>query len=220
MEMIEIMKQRHSVRQYTDTPIEEEKFAELTDMVNRINNAAGLHVQIFKDEPKCFDSFMAHYGKFVGVKNYIALVGKKSPRLDEMLGYYGEALVLKAQELGLNTCWVAMTHGKSKADIQKGEKQVCLISLGYGATQGIVHKNKNLQDICNYSNTLPKWFLDGMEAVMFAPTAMNQQKFYFELLPDDKVKATCGKGFYTKVDLGIAKYHFWSIAGKDNFSWK
>ena len=27
--------------------------------------------------------------------------------------YYGEKIVLKCQELGLNTCWVAMTHGKS-----------------------------------------------------------------------------------------------------------
>ena len=60
---------------------------------------------------------MAHYGKFDGVHNYIALVGKKSSTLDETLGCYGEQLVLKAQEIGLNTCWVAMTHGKSKAQI-------------------------------------------------------------------------------------------------------
>ena len=60
---------------------------------------------------------MAHYGKFSGVKNYIALIGKKSPSLDERCGYYGERLVLLAQQLGLNTCWVAMTHGKSAAEI-------------------------------------------------------------------------------------------------------
>ena len=43
---------------------------------------------------------------------------------------------------------------------------------------------------------------------------MNQQKFRFELLPDGNVKATCGSGFYTKLDLGIVKYHFETVTGK------
>lgn len=40
--------------------------------------------------------------------------------------------MLKAQELRLNTCWVAMSHGKSSDVIQKGEKQTCIIAIGYG----------------------------------------------------------------------------------------
>lgn len=214
MELLELMRQRHSVRQYTDRKIEQEKRDCLNQQIEKINKEADLHIQIFYDEPKCFDSFMAHYGKFTGVHNYIALVGKKSSKLDEMLGYYGEALVLKAQELGLNTCWVAMTHGKSCAKIRKGEKLVCLISLGYGVTQGVSHKNKPMVAVCNYREDMPDWFLDGMNAALLAPTAMNQQKFYFELLPDQNVKATCGFGFYTKLDLGIVKYHFEMAAKK------
>lgn len=212
--MIEIMKQRHSVRQYTEQPIEPEKRSVLDDLIHKINQEADLHIQMIYDDPKCFDSFMAHYGKFTGVRNYIALVGKKSPKLDETLGYYGEELVLKAQELGLNTCWVALTHGKSKAVICKGEKLVCLISVGYGATQGAPHKSKPLQELCNYPEQMPQWFLDGMNAALLAPTAMNQQKFRFELLPDENVKANCGSGFYTKLDLGIVKYHFETVSGK------
>ena len=208
MEILEVMKQRHSVRQYTDRAIEPEKRRILDALTEKFNKEAGLHIQIIYDEPKCFDSMMAHYGKFSGVKNYIALVGRKSQSLDETLGYYGEQLVLKAQELGLNTCFVAMTHGKSKADIAKGEKQVCLISLGYGSTSGVTHKNKELSEVCNYHDGMPEWFLKGVEAALLAPTAMNQQKFFFELQPDGKVKATCGSGFYTKLDLGIVKYHF------------
>ena len=214
MEMIELMKERHSVRQYTDKKIEAEKREALNTLTAQINQKAGLHIQIIYDEPKCFDSMMAHYGKFDGVNNYIALVGKKSSTLDESLGYYGEQIVLKAQELGLNTCWVAMTHGKSKAQIDKGEKQVCLISLGYGKTSGVPHKNKELSEVCNHKKDMPEWFLGGMEAALLAPTAMNQQKFYFELLSDNSIKTTCGKGFYTKLDLGIAKYHFEAVSGK------
>lgn len=217
MEIIELMKERHSVRQYTDKKIEREKREVLNTLIAQINQKAGLHIQIIYDEPKCFNSMMAHYGKFDGVSNYIALVGKKSLKLDETLGYYGEQIVLKAQELGLNTCWVAMTHGKSKAQIDKGEKQVCLISFGYGKTTGTAHKSKKLSEVCNYKKDMPEWFLSGMEAALLAPTAMNQQKFYFELLTDNSIKITCGKGFYTKLDLGIVKYHFEAASGKMNW---
>lgn len=214
MEILELMKQRHSVRQYTERVIEAEKRSVLDDLIRKINGNTGLHIQIFYEEPKCFNSMMVHYGKFTGVKNYIALVGKKSASLEEKLGYYGEQIVLKAQELGLNTCWVAMTHGKSKAEINKDEKQVCLISLGYGAANGVPHKSKSLSDVCNYSAEMPDWFLSGMEAALLAPTAMNQQKFFFELRTDSTVKATCGRGFYTKLDLGIVKYHFEMGSGR------
>ncbi len=213
MEKMELMKQRHSVRQYTDRVIEAEKRNALEELTAALNRKFGVHMQIIYDEPQCFDSMMAHYGKFSGVKNYIALVGVKSPTLDEMLGYAGEQLVLKAQELGLNTCWVAMTHGKSKAVIGKGEKQVCLIALGYGCTNGIAHRSKALSEVCRVQGEMPEWFLTGMEAALLAPTATNQQKFFFELLPDGKVKASARRGFYTKLDLGIVKYHFEALAG-------
>lgn len=214
MEIPKNMKQRHSVRQYTQIPIEPEKRSVLNNLVNGINQQTGLHIQIIYDDPQCFDSFMAHYGKFTGVENYIALVGKKSATLDESLGFYGEKLVLQAQELGLNTCWVALTHGKSKAVIEKGEKLVCLIALGYGCVQGTPHKSKPLPELCSPAEQAPDWFLAGVNAAALAPTAMNQQKFHFTLLPDGNVKATCGSGFYTRLDLGIVKYHFETVTGK------
>lgn len=214
MEALELMKQRHSVRQYKPRAIEPEKRAALNDLCSELNQKAELSIQIVYDEPNCFDSFMAHYGKFSGVHNYIALIGKKSPKLEETLGRCGEQLVLKAQELGLNTCWVAMTHGKSRAVVGPGEKQVCLISLGYGETQGVAHKSKPMQALCRCAEPMPEWFGKGMTAAMLAPTAMNQQKFRFELRADGTVKAACGSGFYTKLDLGIVKYHFEAASGK------
>lgn len=60
----------------------------------------------------------AHYGKFENVKNYIAVVGKKSADLSEKAGYYGEKRVLIAQLLGLNTCWVALTYPNVKIPIR------------------------------------------------------------------------------------------------------
>lgn len=214
MNILEIMKTRHSVRQYLDTPIENEKREILNDFVKNVNENNGLNVQVIYDEPKCFNSFRAHYGKFSGVCNYIALVGKKSKDLDVKLGFYGESIVLKAQELGLNTCWVALTHGKSKAVINKGEKLLCIIALGYGKTQGVSHKIKALNSVCNYTEALPQWFIDGVNASLLAPTAMNQQKFYFTSTSNGDVELKKGKGFYTKLDLGIVKYHFEQVSGK------
>ena len=70
------------------------------------------------------------------------MIGKKSDDLDEKLGYYGERLVLEAQALGLNTCWVGLTYSKQAEHltIGKDEKLVCVIALGYGATQGVTHR--------------------------------------------------------------------------------
>lgn len=213
MDILEIMRARHSVRQYKGKKIESGVREALAALVSECNRESGLNIQIIFDEPKCFDSMMAHYGKFSGVENYIALVGKKGAALDEQAGYYGEKLVLKAQELGLNTCWAAMTHGKSAAEIGKGEKLACIIALGYGAVQGTAHKNKPIEQLCNCASDMPDWFSRGMEAVLLAPTAMNQQKFYITL-ENGKVSARAGKGFYTKLDLGIVKYHFEAAAGR------
>lgn len=210
---MDIMKDRHSVRQYRDLSIEEDKRNTLTELVNQLNAESGLHMQILFDEPKCFDSFMSHYGKFSGVSNYIALVGKKRADLDETAGYFGEQIVLKAQELGLNTCWVAMTHGKSAAVIDSGEKLACIIALGYGETQGIPHQSKVVAEVCNCAENMPKWFADGIEAALLAPTSMNQQKFYFEFKDDEVTLKVKGTGFYTKLDLGIVKYHFERASG-------
>lgn len=213
MDILEIMKARHSVRQYRGKKIEGGIKETLIALADECNKESGLNIQIIFEEPKCFDSMMAHYGKFRDVENYIALVGRKGADLDEKAGYYGEKLVLKAQELGLNTCWVAMTHGKSAAEIKKGEKLACIIALGYGVTQGAEHQSKPVEQLCNCASGMPDWFSKGMEAALLAPTAMNQQKFYITL-ENGKPSARAGKGFYTKMDLGIVKYHFEAATGR------
>lgn len=124
------------------------------------------------------------------------------------MGYYGEKLVLMLQKLGLNTCWVALSHGKSQAKIEINEKCICLISLGYGKTQGIGRSSKSIEQVSNSTEKSSQWFLEGIQAALLAPTAMNQQKFTFEYIDDDTIKLKPGLGFYSRLDLGIVKYHF------------
>lgn len=221
MNLTEAMKERHSVRRYRNQPLSAEAVSAMRAEIDACNQESGLHIQLVMDEPKAFDGFMAHYGKFSGVRNYIALIGKKDSKLDEKCGYYGERLVLKAQQLGLNTCWVAMTYSKVKTEfsIDEGEKLCVVISIGYGETQGIPHKSKTVSEVSKTDGKMPDWFKSGVEAALLAPTAMNQQKFMF-MLEGNKVAAKAGKGFYTKLDLGIVRYHFEIGAGKDVFQWE
>ena len=221
MTILEAIEARHSVRQYTDKPIEAEKIAALEQEIAACNQESGLHIQLVKDEPKAFDSFMAHYGKFSGVRNYIALIGPKRGDLEEKCGYYGERLVLLAQTLGLNTCWVAMTYAKIKTAfaVNPGEKLTVVIALGYGVNQGVSHNIKSIDDVTDAEEPTPDWFRKGVQAALLAPTAMNQQKFTLSL-EGNTVSAKAGMGFYSKVDLGIVKYHFELGAGKETFTWK
>lgn len=211
MQMLDLMKERHSVRQYSDKKIEGNVKSKLNKYVASINEESGLSMQIFYNEPNCFNSMLAHYGKFSNVKNYIAIVGKKEEQ--EKSGYYGEKLVLKCQELGLNTCWVALTHGKVNVQTKPQQKLLILIALGYGTNTGVAHKSKPIKELCK-EDAYPEWFMKGMEAVSLAPTAMNQQKFLFEM-KNGQVYAKALRGFYSKIDLGIVKYHFEAVTGHE-----
>ena len=217
MDVKELIKARHSVRHYKDIPIEKEKKTVLEELAREINEESGLRVQVIFDDPECLNTMFARYGWFKNAVNYIALVGtKNAENLDEKCGYFGQKMVLKAQELGLNTCWVGGTYGKGKckADKDKGEKIVCIIVFGYGENDGVKHKSKPVRKLCNIpENEMPGWFKNGMVAAMMAPTALNQQKFYVTLTDEDVI-ITSQKGPFTKVDLGIVKYNFEAVTGR------
>lgn len=178
---------------------------------------SGLHFQLVCDEKKAFSGLPA-YGKFSGVNAYIVAAGKKAPDLDEQIGYYGEALVLFAQSIGLNSCWAGVSYTKIKDTyiLEKDEKIACYIAIGYGETPGIQHKSKALEEISDIKENSPEWYKKGVKAAQLAPTAVNQQKFYIEYLGlkdgDSLPQVKFHKGHsligYTQMDCGIARYHF------------
>ena len=199
----------------------------LEEKIECFNQEGKLHIQLVINEPKAFKGTLAKYGKFKNVSNYLVIAGKKSDDLDERVGYYGEHLVLLAQMLGLNTCWVGLSYSKVPGTfvLANDEKIACYIALGYGETQGASHKVKTIEQVSNVSDITPSWFKRGVQAALYAPTAINQQKFYFEYVrvENNQHKVLAKKGFslvgYTHMDLGIAKCHFEIGAGKENFVW-
>ena len=227
MTLQEAIQARHSVRAYKELPLADEAVRVLVDKITELNQKGRLHMQLILNEPKAFQGTLAKYGKFRHVNNYIVMAGKKADDLDERVGYYGEQLVLLAQTLGLNTCWVGLSYSKVPGtyELSEDEKIACYIAIGYGETQGVSHKIKTVEQVSNASDITPSWFKKGIEAALLAPTAVNQQKFSFEHVgvKNNRHQIRAKKGFsmigYTKIDLGIAKYHFEIGAGEVYFEW-
>ena len=227
MTIQEAIETRHSVRAYKDLPLSEEIVKVLEDEIVKLNHEGQLHIQLICNEPKAFQGTLAKYGKFRNANNYLIMAGKRADDLDERVGYYGEHLVLLAQTLGLNTCWVGLSYSKVPGTfvLEEGEKIACYIAIGYGETQGVGHKIKTVGQVSNASDATPSWFRKGVEAALLAPTAVNQQKYSFEYvgMSNNRHQVRAKRGFsmigYTKMDLGIAKYHFEVGAGEVNFEW-
>ena len=227
MTQIEAIRARHSVRRYSPEAIPDESLAALREEIEKVNAEGHLHVQLVTDEPKAFSGPMS-YGSFSGVRNYLVMAGKKADDLEERIGYYGERLVLLAQQLGLNSCWAGLSYRKIAGTyrLEKDEKVACYIALGYGQTHGVQHKSKDIREISNVSDLTPEWFGSGAEAALLAPTAMNQQKFRIEYivrkgnsLPYVSIKPGRSIFGYTMMDMGIARLHFEIGTGKENFVW-
>lgn len=228
MTILEAIHARHSVRRYLDTPLTAECVAQLQTKIAQLNAEGNLHIQLVQDEPRSFKGINS-YGMLSGVRNYLVMAGTDGNELETRVGYYGEQLVLYAQQLGLNTCWVGLAYKKIPGTftLEANEKVVCYIALGYGATQGAGHRIKSPSEVSNASDLTPKWFNAGVDAALLAPTAVNQQKFHIEFVAgksaNHKNKVRIRPKFsivgYTRIDLGIAKYHFEVGAGIEHFEW-
>ena len=216
------------MRYYKQQSLSDDDARALQEKIDKVNREGRLHIQLIRNEPKAFLGPFARYGKFRGVTDYLVMAGVKAEDLDERIGYYGEQLVLFAQTIGLNTCWVGLSYTKIPGTyvLNEGEVIQAYIAIGYGETQGVTHKIKRIDQVSNVTDLTPGWFRRGVEAALLAPTAINQQKFSFEYLPaaDGKPAQVVAKRHfslvgYTQMDLGIAKYHFEIGAGTENFQW-
>lgn len=227
-DLMTIMRNRHSVKSYTDEPISPEVVKRLQEEIDAVNEIGNLHFQLVLDEPRAFTGFWTAFQNFKNVRNYLILAGPNSERLDEQCGHFGEHLVLIAQSLGLNSCWAGLGFSRRKAryDLKDGERCAIAVALGHGVNAGAAHKMKDASEVSNLTSDSPEWFRRGIEAMLLAPTVMDEQETTIDLLDDYNKNgkryvrsSTTGKGHFAYVDYGIARYHFEAIAGTENFAW-
>ena len=221
MDIMEAINIRSSRRTYTDQVIEAPKVDKLRKLIAQLNQESGLNLQLYTNNGEAFSGLKMSYGLFKNVKNYVALIGNTNdPDLLEKVGYYGEKVVLEATRLDLGTCWVGGTYDKKtcKCDIKEQEKLLGIITLGY--TQEIrplkermiytlIHrKSKTISEMLTSDTDHPNWLLQGMEAVLKAPSAVNQQPVRFQYKEGVLTAQVTEKLGYELMDLGIAKLHF------------
>ncbi|RRD94249.1 nitroreductase [Clostridiales bacterium COT073_COT-073] len=219
--------QRCSRRKYINRPIQSTEVQALEAAICKYNESSGLKIQLILEKgEELFGGFRKSYGLLSGVKNYIALVGSKNdPNYKEKIGRYGELLVLEATAMGLSTCWVGGSYDKKNAAALYAENEIlnCVIAIGYcenklslkerlignKSHRKAAFKNPRMKS----SGNTPDWFLKGMEAVAFAPSALNLKPFLFHYDNGSVHAELTKKHDFALIDLGIAKLHFELGAG-------
>lgn len=228
MNDLEAIAQRKSCRRYLETPIEYRKLYIIQNLIKKYNQEANLSIRLVKDGSEAFNSITKSYGMFKGVRTLIALIGKKDDtHLKEKIGYYGELLVLEATKMNLGTCWVGGTFdSKSKIFTTRDDEILAIvITIGNVAQatlkEKIIHKivarkTKTLNEFCTSDSAVPEWFINGLEAVQKAPSAVNRQPVKFEYKGSEIRAFVEDTSRFNLIDLGIAKAHF-SVATGGRF---
>ncbi|NEG56068.1 nitroreductase [Bifidobacterium sp. SMA15] len=245
MNLLEAIDARHAIRAYTDEPVAADTLAALQSDIDACNAESGLHIQMASGLDDAFLGLKTHYGRFKGVHNAIALIGRASgtgdaegtpvspaaAALQERVGYYGERLVLRAVQSGLATSWAVLDGAETvpAADawwtLDDGESVVWVIAFGHGARPGGRRRSKPIEELASVADgtgvdAWPDWFVHGMEAAMAAPTSLSQQPFHFTLNADGSVTAEALDGLFAHVGLGCAKYHFEVGAAPHKVEWR
>lgn len=223
---VETIRERHSVREYDGKPLARVEFDALGAVVRECVRESGLDIQLVGDNPEVFN-VIARFGLIRGCRTHVAFVvddaKARGVAADEAIGYWGQKIVLAAQDMGLNTCWCALcSRKKSRAVVVPGKKVRLVIAVGHGKTQGFSRKTKSVEALFSVECAKePAWFAEAMEAAQLAPTAMNNQNFKITLLSDGKtVRIDAPKSGLNVIDEGIVRCNFEIAANEAGADWR
>ena len=223
---VETIRERHSVREYDGKPLARVEFDALGAVVEECARESGLDIQLVGDNPEVFN-VIARFGLIRGCRTHVAFVVDDAKAgdvaADEAIGYWGQRIVLAAQDMGLNTCWCALcSRKKSRAVVAPGKKIRLIIAVGHGKTQGFSRKTKSVEALSSVECAkAPAWFAAAMEAAQLAPTAMNNQNFKITLLSDGKtVRIDAPQSGLNVIDEGIVRCNFEIAANEAGADWR
>lgn len=248
---VETIRERHSVREYDGKPLSRAEFNALIAVVEECARESGLDIQLVGDNPEVFN-VIARFGLIRGCRTHVAFVvddakagdatsganvaangateadcvemrGARRTAVDEAIGYWGQKIVLAAQDMGFNTCWCALcSRKKSRAVVAPGKKIRLIIAVGHGKTQGFSRKTKSVEALSSVECAkAPAWFAAAMEAAQLAPTAMNNQNFKITLLSDGKtVRIDAPQNGLNVIDEGIVRCNFEIAANELGADWR
>lgn len=233
MTPLSLLEERHSVRSFSETPVEPAVLNKLKAAVTMVNtHEQGMKFQIITDDPEPFKSFSRSYGMFINPRNYIAaVVDVATPDAYERAGYFAEQIVIRAVEIGLSTCFVGGTYTASsvKAQLRAGEKILFLILFGYPEEKRRPLEKMMVKFVHRKKMGPEKFFIpeddyevakgkfpeleEGMKGIACAPSALNRRPARVFVKRENGKDVLCAKvdkpddnGLL--IDLGIAKFNF------------
>ena len=233
MSIIESIHQRRSVRSYTGEPLTKEDAESIEHFISNLETPFGASVRVnllhtTQGEGKVK---LGTYGVISGARDYLTLVYKESPLVEESAAYMFEQVVLYCTSLGLGTCWLGGSFSrkdfKDQLNLQPGEKLRIVSPVGYPS------EKKRLWDSIigadgNHSSRKPFGALffykdfatplteeqagvycEPLKMVRLAPSANNQQSWRV-ILAEGALHFYYRKSIigYGAIDLGIACAHF------------
>lgn len=144
MKAMEAIKQRISVRSYTDQPLPDQVRSKLEEGCRELKSGpfgAAVRLNLLDLEPlnPAEQRSLGTYGVIRGARHYILGAVKKGKGSLEDIGYCMEKIVLEATSLGLGTCWLGGTFRRSafgaRIDLTEDEMLPAVSPVGYTAKE-------------------------------------------------------------------------------------
>lgn len=236
----ELIKIRHSVRNYNDKPISDEIVSNIENYINNVDNPFNkkIRIKFIKKDNSNKELKLGTYGVIKGANYFLAAACEKDDLSLIALGYTLEKVILYCTSLGLGTVWLGGTFNKGEfaKAMNLGETEVLPIvsPVGYeGGKKSIIatlfgdnsKRRKDFSEICfskNFDNPLTKneskEYFTSLEMLRFAPSAINKQPWRI-LKEDDNIHFYLSNNKeINKIDMGIALCHFHLTAIEKNIS--
>ena len=223
---------RRSRRRFDEKPLKKEHLERLQAVCADFRPFESARAVLVTESPKrVFKGAIGPYGKIRGAPAFIAFVGDtRSPIVQEQIGYMGEGIVLEAEALHVNTCWVSGTFRPDATaallGIDENEAVLAVTPVGYATPRlsfeeklltgfGRTHRRKPLSDLVIglEQPEWPRWIRAALESARLAPSSVNRQPWRFHA-ERDSITVAVDSGELKResvqskrLDCGIAMLH-------------
>jgi len=230
---------RRSRRSFDGSRVSDDTLAALSALAAEFQPFPGARAVVVPEAPEAlFVGIVGAYGGISHAPSAIIMLGADDAA--ERVGYTGEALVLEAVALGLDTCWVgglfSSGHAARAAGPMPGERVFAVCALGH-ALERTTLKERLLsggsrarhrltsEEIAPGCSSWPAWARDAVEAARIAPSAMNRQPWRLRMEDDRLVvgfEPPDRPRISKRLDCGIAMLHaeIAAVAGGVAGSWQ
>ena len=230
-ELYNAIETRQSRRKYKSKPIGQSQIETLRETVESLEQEVSSVKIIIRPEgfERIIKNIFGFYGLISGAWSYAVILADKTvENYQVQAGYAGEALILKATSMEIDTCWIGGFYNsdkiKKELELPENHEIMSVISLGEAKAKKTISekimkkvtgstKRKALSELCNptFDEDWPDWIKTAIKAARLAPSAVNRQPWSFKVNGDKLVLSASTEKEKGEVspylDCGIALLH-------------